>query len=865
MERYKFNIIKDEIQFEIFSRDLMKLLYPTFGFQLYGRKGQAQYGIDGYSTKADIYFQSKHKSKDTIKDQVIIGELINEFNKAKPKIEELSLNKESKYLFFTTHTQSTIIQDEAKKLSSKEITVEYWGWETIESSLNNLYKKENVDFFSKYYPDFVKNLDNNVIPKQLSIKSVIDLKEFVGRQKELESINEKLKEKKVLLMSGIGGIGKSSIVNQYLFKSEAQYNYYGFFEGISSLISDLKYTLNLKSENEDDLLKEATIKLRTLKGNKLFIIDNISNIDEQFNTINILLSLKDYGFNILFTSRETTDKIACLKLDIMNTHDAKELFNSIYKVEDTLLEELLGYLDNHTFFIEKTAKTLKSKDSLTPKNIKDFFDNGEFSKIKMNRKESFEKFLDELFNLDNLDDEEILALKQISIFPATFISFEDLTVVLRKKDKSDFEDILNYLSEKGWLIKYNDEYHNGYKLHQINKEYLFSSHKPNFDDLKNIINFYNTILHRSAEVEVGLYHKNRLIYFESLYKSLKILNIQTGEIFILFKNIGNIYFHLGKIKPSLEVLQTALEISNNIKNLHKIYLAEVYTTLGEIYRRIGDSENALNYIKESILIFEDYFDENSLKLAGQYSNLGHIYKTFGQTNKSLDFFLKALKIIESSESDYKADYVYKGLAEIHQIKGNYKKSLEFFKKTLYLRKKFFEDNNPLIAQSYNDLGFIYAVIDMREKAVPLYIEAIKRYEYTLGENHIDTASVYNNLGETYRCLKQYVKAYPLIEKAMTIRESEQGIYAIETAMSYNTMGVYNTDIAKYDESIKYLNKSLVILNSTLGVNHEYSIQTQKNIEHAYSLMKKESISKVNTTRNSPCSCGSGKKYKRCCG
>ena len=733
--------------------------------------------------------------------------------------------------------------------------------------MNNLYKKENVDFFLKYYPDLAKNLDNNVIPKQLSIKSIIDLKEFVGRQKELESINDKLKEKKVLLISGIGGIGKSSIVNQYLFKSEAQYNYYGFFEGISSLISDLKYTLNLKSENEDDLLKEAIIKLRTLKGNKLFIIDTISNIDEHFDTINILLSLKNYGFNILFTSRETTDKIECFKLDIMNTHDAKELFNSIYKVEDVLLEEILGYLDNHTFFIEKTAKTLKSKDSLTPKNIKDFFDNGEFSKVKMHRKESFEKFLDQLFNLDNLDDEEILALKQISIFPTKFISFEDLTVVLQKEDKSDFEDILNYLTEKGWLIKYDDRCHNGYKLHQINKEYLFSLCKPNFDDLKNIINFYNVILHRSSEVEASLYHKDRLIYFESLYKSLKILNIQTVEIFIFFKNIGNAYLHLGRIKSSLEILLRALEISHNIKYLHKRYLAEVYTTLGEIYRRIGDSKNSLTYIEESILICEEYLDEGSLELVGQYSNLAHIYKTFGQTNKSLDCFLKALRIIESSESNYKADYVYKGLAEIYQIKRDYKKSLEFFKKTLYLRKKFFEDDNPLIAQSYNDLGFIYVVMDMRKKALPLYIEAMKRYESTLGENHIDTANIYNNLGELYRYINQYTKAYPLIKKAMEIREGEQGIYAIETAMSYNTLGVYFADVEQYSDSINYLNKALNILNSTLGPTHDYTIQTKYNIDYTYSLMSQKFNTEIDKTigRNSSCTCGSGKKYEKCCG
>ncbi|AOO63862.1 tetratricopeptide repeat protein [Sulfurospirillum halorespirans] len=858
MERYRFNIIKDEIQFENFSRDFVKLLYPAFTFQLYGKKGQSQFGIDGHSTSGDIYFQSKHKSKETIKDQIIIEEINNELNKAKTKMQESCQNRECKYLFFSTHKQSAVIQDEAKKLSSEKIIVEYWGWETIESYLNDFYNKDNRDFFSKYYPEIAKNLDS-FIPKQLSIKSSSQTTGFIGRENELKKIDSILKTNKTLLINGIGGIGKSSLANHYVTQNKDSYDYYGLFDDISSMISDLKLILNLKSEIEPDILKEAIVALRKLNGRKLFVIDNILDI----NSINILLSLKDYGFTLLLTSRETIDTIECFELSVMSLDDAKNLFNSIYKIEDTLLEQILNYLDNHTFFIEKIAKTLSNKDSLTPEKILEYFQNGEFSKIKMNRKESFKKLLDELFTIDGLENEEILALKQISIFPSAFILFRDLKLILQKEDETDFEDMLNYLSEKGWLIKYNDGSFKGYKLHQINKEYLFSSHTPSFEDIKIPLTFYNLILQHSVEIEVSLDHKNRLIFFESLYKFLKVLNIYNQEVFIFFQRIGNVYLHLGNINLSLEVFHRALEISNEINDLHKMHTAEVYSSLGEIYRRLGDYANAMKYMEESILISEQYLDENSLALAGQYSNRGHLYKTFGQIDKSFEYFSKALKIMELYESNPKESFVYKGIAEAYQIKQQYDKALDFFKKALNSRKKFFKDDNPLIAQSYNDLGFIYAKMDQREKALPFYIEAMNRYEITLGEEHIDTASVYNNLGELYRYTKKYSKAYPLIKKAMNIREIQQGAYALDTAMSYNTMGVYNADIGEYNESIEYLTKSFNILNATLGPNHIYTIQTQENIHYTHSLMIQNNIKKIG--RNDACSCGSGKKYKKCCG
>tara|TARA_R110001592_G_scaffold6031_4_gene32713 strand:+ start:1690 stop:4302 length:2613 start_codon:yes stop_codon:yes gene_type:complete len=868
MEKYTFNIIKDEIQFENFTRDFVKLLYKDLNFQLYGKRGQAQYGIDGSSTEGNIYFQSKHKSKSDLKDKVLLDELNDELKKAKPKIKEFSKNKKSKYLFYTTHRRSTVIQDEAKKISTEEITVEYWGWETIESYLNDLYKKENYGFFSKYYPDLAKNLNNNIVPKQLSIKSVNRLEGFIGRETELKSIDDKLKITKILLMSGIAGIGKSTIANQYLFKRESEYSYYGLFEGISSFTSDLKHTLSLTSESENDLLKEAITKLRTLKGNKLLIIDDISNIDEQFETINLLLSLKDYGFNILFTSRETTNNIEHIELDIMDVDDAKNLFNSIYKVEDKLLEEILGYLDNHTFFIEKTARTLKSKSSLTPEDIKDYFLNGRFAKVKMSRKESFEKFLDELFTIDDLDAEEILTLKQITIFPSTFISISDLALIFQKKDDADFEDLLNYLSDKGWLSKYTDNNNQGYKLHQINKEYLFAFHKPNSIDLEIPIKVHLLILRNTGNIHNSLLHKNRLIYLEALYKTLKTLDIKTNNIFILLNQIVNVFYYLGKLNISFEILTMASNICQSINSIDDESLSQFHTIFGELYRKKGDHKNSLEHSELACSFAEKSKSTSPRSLAATYSNLGHIYNSIRDTNKALKSFNNALKHLTSEDGSPDSSYIYKGIAEAYKISGDNEKALNNFKEALNLRKKLLKIDNPLIAQSYNDLAFIYVEMNQKKKALPLYIKAMRGYEATLGDEHTDTASVYNNLGDLYRYTEQYKNAYPLIKKAMEIRELQQEASPIDVAISYNTMGLFYTDVNKYEQAIKYLTKALNILNSTLGLHHEHTMLVKNNIEDLYSLMANKSnrtTNHIKVGRNSLCSCGSGKKYKRCCG
>ena len=485
----------------------------------------------------------------------------------------------------------------------------------------------------------------------------------------------------------------------------------------------------------------------------------------------------------------------------------------------------------------------------------------------MSRKESFEKFLNELFTIDDLDAEETLTLKQLTIFPSSFISISDLTLILNKKDNADFEDLLNYLSDKGWLSKYQDNNNQGYKLHQINKEYFFAFHKPNFTDLEIPIKIHLYILWESGDIYSSLLHKHRLIYLEALYKTLKTLDITTKETFVLLNQIVNVFFHLGKLNLSLEILTMASKICQSINSIDDESLSRFHTLSGQVYLGKGDYKKSVKHSELACSLAEKCKRVSPRTLAGMYSNLGHVYNAIGDINNSLKSFRKAQKHITTEDDSPNSSYIYKGIAEAYKISGDYKKALNNFKEALNIRKKSLKINNPLIAQSYNDLAYIYVAMDQRRKALPLYIKAMMGYEATLGDEHTHTASVYNNLGELYRYVKQYNKAYPLIKKAIDIRELQEAS-PIDLATSYNTMGVYYIDINKYDEAINYLNKALNILNSILGPHHEKTIATKDNIEYLYSLMANNSNRATNNIkigRSSPCSCGSGKKYKRCCG
>jgi len=259
---------------------------------------------------------------------------------------------------------------------------------------------------------YIENLHNNgtvninhqaphtipkILTKQLGLANDSD---FVGRKEELQKVDELLNQNSMLLLlNGIGGIGKSTLASYYLNQNKDNYDHYGFVqvnEDIkSSLVSAFSTSLNLQSEKIDDLFAETMNKLQNLEGKKLLIIDDVKKMDNQLDEMNTLMTLKNSGFKILFTSRETKEYIPQYILDIMSVADARELFLKHFPTDEMdKVDKILGYVDYHTLFIEITAKTLaKRKNTLSLDIAIEKFEKGEFTVIKRNKSESFNKFL----------------------------------------------------------------------------------------------------------------------------------------------------------------------------------------------------------------------------------------------------------------------------------------------------------------------------------------------------------------------------------------------------------------------------------------------------------------------------------------
>ena len=116
---------------------------------------------------------------------------------------------------------------------------------------------------------------------------------FVGRQDDLEEINEILAKNQLVFLSGIGGIGKTELAKQYAYRHRAQYDTVVFAvyeKNIESLVRD-EIGINQISREEDETERDYfKRKIEVLKQaatpKDLIIIDNFDvDADEDLETL----------------------------------------------------------------------------------------------------------------------------------------------------------------------------------------------------------------------------------------------------------------------------------------------------------------------------------------------------------------------------------------------------------------------------------------------------------------------------------------------------------------------------------------------------------------------------------------------------
>lgn len=603
---------------------------------------------------------------------------------------------------------------------------------------------------------------NGVIQESLRSTPHVKNNDLLGREEELELLHQLLVDNRMVFITGIGGTGKTELVNLYIDKHQTEYKSIIVAKYESSLVDliineeifQIKDFVRNNAETEMEFARRKLQKIRELTDiNTLIVIDNFDTSED------LLLDELLHGpYRIIFTTRVNYEYlgISVMQLHALRYEHQIALFKKNYKrpvseMQMNCLDEILHLVDGHTLTIELIARLMAAKrmkfetmlEELSKVGISSM-DNGVVHH-KTKTKTTAYSHIKALFDLDALSEEEQSVMQNLSVFPLAGVSFE------RFMEWCCYEsgEVINDLIDRNW-IKYDIE-HDIISLHPVVADIVRAECDVSFKTCQTMVNnlaewfsvCWNMHIQEKSqcgEIAKSLYYKICLkekidinIYFQ-LFKVFRTLGFYdlADDLAEQMKQIlgeepsvelGKLYYEIGdscacrmNYDMAVEFLEKSIEILSLVKP-NSYELAYVIKHLAHICHAIYENkevnvywiEKARTLLKNSGDIFANCVDECSAQMGSQLYALGTNCYYFGEYERALDYEQRSfdifMKLNGEIDPDTHAPMVM--LARIYSKMGQLDAAVEMQKRVLNTRGELWEKNHLKYFRQYEHLADIY--------------------------------------------------------------------------------------------------------------------------------------------------------------
>ena len=667
--------------------------------------------------------------------------------------------------------------------------------------------------------------------------------ELLGRERELKELEEKIKRsQRLLLVNGMGGIGKTEVCKRFFMQHYCEYpyaawvDYTGSFKESLTNAIDKELIVIKESPNVDEQFKGIIKFINGLNGELLLVVDNISQIPAKDAELELLFQFPQH-VRVIATSRLTIDGFELYPLDVLSEASCIELFYTFYKGkrDDESVKEIIQLCRFHTLTVELLARTAQNSmkpvkvllDILKKKgfNLSDAIP--ETTGIFHGNEKGQKKFFDHLltvFELTNVTETEEQLLSNISVLPPLYIPVGDIKDWLQLES---IEDITASI-KKGWL---KDDNNFNIYMHPVIGEVVRQRTKPDSSKCATLIDSLTWKLHVEPE-ENPMDKVPFVIFGETL---LRYIHDETKDVSTLANNLSTIYQDMGQLEQALEFGLKANTICEKVLSENHPNLASSYHNLSQIYKDMGQLEQALEFGLKTVVIFEKVLGAEHPDLATSYNNLSLIYKDMGQLEKALEFGLKDLTISEKILGANHPDLAtsYNNLSLIYKAMGQLDEALEYQLKALTIRENVLGTEHPDLATSYNNLSTIYSAMGQLEKALEFGLKNLIISKKVLGAKHPSLATSYNNLSTIYQEMGQLEQALEFKLKSLVIEEKVLPPDHPQMGSSYNNLSMIYQDMCQLERALEFGLKALKIKEKGLGVEHPDLAVSYNNLSFIY--------------------------------
>ena len=620
---------------------------------------------------------------------------------------------------------------------------------------------------------------------------------FVGRDAVISQLEEAFRERTVVFLHGMGGIGKSEIAKQYAKRNATKYDtvvFARYQDSLAALLADDRVFsisgMNRKTKADNTLQDDeeyARDKLNVLRDitdqSTLIIIDNFDvTADPLLESVT-----NELPCHVLFTTRckPETGRYFTLTVPEMDDAALREMMICYADPEEIFIDpadpdfpELFDLVGRHTLTLELIAKRMAEDGIDEVGEIVRLLRKGKLSSLTGGDGIDAYGRIRELFRLSQLTEQECSFLRCLAMMPADGV----LQKMFRQWSGDDFSARAHLM--KLSLIRLDTQTKKLF-LHPVLREVIINELQPCFDNCrgfveqctmvgvenasglmwcfdyatkKNYMDAYMSILPFFEEITIHTYPavKNMLYLFNyvgpveetiALHKRLltftkAYFGEESAEVTHVYNNIGWKYSNAQMFEKAVEYLQIAadrtLATGGPYTRTDFGCLNTCSHAFAYLYQKTGEAqyfEKALEYLQKNVAIADEQYLEYTLQHT--YFKYCCMQGDYAQAKVHADAFRAAREKYAKGGAGYDVDHAYvvyhRGI--ILANTGKEEEAILVLMQSIEEYMKYFSTKNARIVDMYELLLKCHIAVGDKPKALACADRAIEIARILYTEDH----------------------------------------------------------------------------------------------------------------------------------
>ncbi|KAL7275040.1 hypothetical protein RUND412_002034 [Rhizina undulata] len=226
---------------------------------------------------------------------------------------------------------------------------------------------------------------------------------------------------------------------------------------------------------------------------------------------------------------------------------------------------------------------------------------------------------------------------------------------------------------------------------------------------------------------------------------------------------------------------------------------------------------------------------DTLKAAEASSTFGSVYEQLGLYHQARDSYLCALdgkeKVLESDHPDVLA--TVQNMASLFKYQGRYEKSLEMYRRAVKGYSAALGSDHPSTLLSLDGIASVLGIQGQNSEALAMFQKALKVREKTVGHDHPSTLATVHSIAGVLKNKRRYEEALEMYQRALTGREKVLGSDHPDTLVTVHNIASLSKHQKQYNEAFDMYQRALVGNEKALGNDHPSTLNSMDGIASVF--------------------------------